>query len=41
VYSGAEFHGVKGTLRTGDVLMLFTDGLVETPTATSPRVWTG
>jgi hypothetical protein len=30
VYSRAEFHGVKGTLRTGDVLMLFTDGLVET-----------
>jgi hypothetical protein len=29
VYDGAEFHGVKGTLRTGDVLMLFTDGLVE------------
>lgn len=31
VYDGAEFHGVKGTLRSGDVLMLFTDGLVETP----------
>jgi hypothetical protein len=30
VYGGAEFHGVKGTLRSGDVLMLFTDGLVET-----------
>jgi len=30
VYDGAEFHGVKGTLRSGDVLMLFTDGLVET-----------
>lgn len=29
VYDGAEFHGAKGTLRTGDVLMLFTDGLVE------------
>jgi hypothetical protein len=29
VYDGAEFNGVKGTLRTGDVLMLFTDGLVE------------
>ena len=25
----AEFDGVKGTLRSGDVLMLFTDGLVE------------
>ncbi|SEG86533.1 Stage II sporulation protein E (SpoIIE) [Actinacidiphila yanglinensis] len=31
VYDGAEFHGVKGTLNSGDVLMLFTDGLVETP----------
>jgi stage II sporulation SpoE-like protein len=30
VYEGAEFHGVKGTLRRGDVLLLFTDGLVET-----------
>jgi hypothetical protein len=30
VYDGAEFHGVKGTLRPGDVLLLFTDGLVET-----------
>jgi hypothetical protein len=30
VYDGAEFDGVKGTLRSGDVLMLFTDGLVET-----------
>lgn len=29
VYDGAEFHPVKGTLRRGDVLMLFTDGLVE------------
>ncbi|MEU2545575.1 PP2C family protein-serine/threonine phosphatase [Streptomyces roseolus] len=29
VYDGAEFHPVKGTLRQGDVLMLFTDGLVE------------
>lgn len=29
VYDGAEFHGVKGTLRSGDVLLLFTDGLVE------------
>lgn len=29
VYAGAEFHGVKGTLRAGDVLLLFTDGLVE------------
>ncbi|WP_328546923.1 PP2C family protein-serine/threonine phosphatase [Streptomyces platensis] len=31
VYDGAQFHPVKGTLRTGDVLMLFTDGLVEAP----------
>ncbi|GAA3371587.1 PP2C family protein-serine/threonine phosphatase [Streptomyces sannanensis] len=30
VYDAAEFHPVKGTLRPGDVLMLFTDGLVET-----------
>ncbi|WP_236061822.1 PP2C family protein-serine/threonine phosphatase [Actinacidiphila acididurans] len=30
VYDGAEFLGVKGTLRSGDVLLLFTDGLVET-----------
>lgn len=29
VYDGAEFHSVKGTLRSGDVLLLFTDGLVE------------
>ncbi|MFE0705329.1 PP2C family protein-serine/threonine phosphatase [Streptomyces sp. NPDC058872] len=29
VYDGAEFHPVKGALRPGDVLMLFTDGLVE------------
>ena len=29
VYEGAEFHPAKGTLRSGDVLMLFTDGLVE------------
>ena len=29
VYEEAEFDGVKGTLRSGDVLMLFTDGLVE------------
>ncbi|MCP9945814.1 serine/threonine-protein phosphatase [Streptomyces somaliensis] len=29
VYDGAEFHPVKGTLHRGDVLMLFTDGLVE------------
>ncbi|MGW4723817.1 PP2C family protein-serine/threonine phosphatase [Streptomyces sp. S1] len=29
VYDGAEFHPVKGSLRPGDVLMLFTDGLVE------------
>ncbi|MFD9489275.1 PP2C family protein-serine/threonine phosphatase [Streptomyces sp. NPDC059991] len=30
VYDGAEFHPVKGSLGPGDVLMLFTDGLVET-----------
>ncbi|MFE1953902.1 PP2C family protein-serine/threonine phosphatase [Streptomyces sp. NPDC059524] len=30
VYDGAEFDAIKGTLRPGDVLMLFTDGLVET-----------
>ncbi|MBB1255479.1 PP2C family protein-serine/threonine phosphatase [Streptomyces alkaliterrae] len=30
VYDGVEFHPVKGRLRAGDVLMLFTDGLVET-----------
>ncbi|EME97177.1 serine/threonine-protein phosphatase [Streptomyces mobaraensis NBRC 13819 = DSM 40847] len=30
VYDGAEFDSVKGRLRPGDVLMLFTDGLVET-----------
>lgn len=30
VHEDAEFHGAKGTLRSGDVLMLFTDGLVET-----------
>ncbi|NLU66386.1 PP2C family protein-serine/threonine phosphatase [Streptomyces sp. HNM0574] len=30
VYDGAQFDPVKGTLRNGDVLMLFTDGLVET-----------
>ncbi|MBQ0983430.1 serine/threonine-protein phosphatase [Streptomyces sp. F63] len=29
VYAGAEFEPVKGTLCPGDVLMLFTDGLVE------------
>ncbi|MFC8274053.1 PP2C family protein-serine/threonine phosphatase [Streptomyces sp. NPDC057271] len=29
VYDGAEFHPVKGSLQPGDVLMLFTDGLVE------------
>ncbi|MDB1086722.1 PP2C family protein-serine/threonine phosphatase [Streptomyces sp. ACA25] len=29
VWEGAEFHPAKGTLRRGDVLMLFTDGLVE------------
>ncbi|WP_097233680.1 PP2C family protein-serine/threonine phosphatase [Streptomyces zhaozhouensis] len=31
VWDGAEFHPAKGTLRRGDVLMLFTDGLVERP----------
>ncbi|OEU87638.1 hypothetical protein DB35_28605 [Streptomyces abyssalis] len=30
VYEGAQFDPVKGTLHHGDVLMLFTDGLVET-----------
>ncbi|MFP8882493.1 PP2C family protein-serine/threonine phosphatase [Streptomyces mangrovi] len=30
VYDGARFDPVKGSLRPGDVLMLFTDGLVET-----------
>ncbi|MTE19057.1 SpoIIE family protein phosphatase [Streptomyces sp. TRM43335] len=29
VYDGARFDAVKGSLRPGDVLMLFTDGLVE------------
>jgi hypothetical protein len=31
VYDGAEFHGVKGTLASGDVLLLFSDGMVEVP----------
>lgn len=30
VYDGAQFDPVKGRLRQGDVLMLFTDGVVET-----------
>jgi len=30
VYDAAQFDPVKGRLRQGDVLMLFTDGLVET-----------
>ncbi len=30
VYDGAEFTPTRGNLRRGDVLMLFTDGLVET-----------
>ncbi|MFI8927601.1 PP2C family protein-serine/threonine phosphatase [Streptomyces sp. NPDC053474] len=30
VYDGAQFDPVKGSLRPGDVLMLFTDGIVET-----------
>lgn len=30
VYDGAAFDPVKGVLRPGDVLMLYTDGLVET-----------
>ncbi|WP_328910157.1 serine/threonine-protein phosphatase [Streptomyces sp. NBC_00234] len=30
VYDGAQFDAVKGSLAPGDVLMLFTDGLVET-----------
>lgn len=29
VYDGAQFDAVKGSLAPGDVLMLFTDGLVE------------
>ncbi len=29
VHDDARFGGVRGTLRSGDVLMLFTDGLVE------------
>ncbi|MEU8703564.1 PP2C family protein-serine/threonine phosphatase [Streptomyces sp. NPDC048565] len=29
VYDGADFDAVKGSLEPGDVLMLFTDGLVE------------
>ncbi|MYV56294.1 PP2C family protein-serine/threonine phosphatase [Streptomyces sp. SID3212] len=31
VYDAAQFDPVKGSLRPGDVLMLFTDGLVEAP----------
>lgn len=31
VVEGAQFDPLKGTLRHGDVLMLFTDGLVESP----------
>ncbi|WP_016908756.1 PP2C family protein-serine/threonine phosphatase [Streptomyces xiaopingdaonensis] len=31
VYGGAHFDPIKGRLRAGDVLMLFTDGLVEAP----------
>ncbi|GHH33120.1 PP2C family protein-serine/threonine phosphatase [Streptomyces candidus] len=31
VYDGAEFDPTKGVLAPGDVLMLFTDGLVEAP----------
>lgn len=31
VYDRAEFDPVKGSLLPGDVLMLFTDGLVEAP----------
>ncbi|MFG2709158.1 PP2C family protein-serine/threonine phosphatase [Streptomyces goshikiensis] len=30
VYDGADFQPAQGNLRPGDVLMLFTDGLVET-----------
>ncbi|MDT3397194.1 PP2C family protein-serine/threonine phosphatase [Streptomyces sp. B1866] len=30
VYDGAQFDPIKGALQPGDVLMLFTDGLVET-----------
>ena len=29
VFDGADFEPIRGRLRTGDVLMLFTDGLVE------------
>lgn len=31
VYAGAQFDAVKGSLAHGDVLMMFTDGLVEIP----------
>lgn len=31
VYDKAQFDPAKGSLRPGDVLMLFTDGLVEAP----------
>ena len=31
IYEGAKFEGVRGVLHSGDVLMLFTDGLVESP----------
>jgi hypothetical protein len=31
VYDGARFAGCKGRLASGDVLMLFTDGMVESP----------
>lgn len=31
VYDGAQFNPAQGSLRPGDVLMLYTNGLVETP----------
>lgn len=31
VLPDAEFHGLRGQMRRGDVVMLYTDGLVETP----------
>lgn len=31
MYDGAQFNPVQGSLRPGDVLMLYTNGVVETP----------